>query len=140
MTIDKPLPTVIDGVNIDPNNEVFFIAADLVLKTDKNIYLTGKAGTGKTTFLKYIKKCCEIQKINYITLAPTGIASINCGGQTIHSFFKLAFSPYVPDDDRICDNDSVYDESDYHWAMTDGQYENYDSNCDYGDLSDFLGY
>lgn len=61
------------------------------LKTDKNIYLTGKAGTGKTTFLKYIKKCCEIQKINYITLAPTGIASINCGGQTIHSFFKLHF-------------------------------------------------
>lgn len=90
---------LVDNILIDENNKIFFDAANLVLETEKDIvYLTGKAGTGKTIFLKYIKQ--NYQK-NCIVLAPTGIAAVNAGGQTIHSFFKLETTPYLGDDIRL---------------------------------------
>jgi PIF1-like helicase/Helix-turn-helix domain/HRDC domain len=70
------------------------IAFDYVRNTHKNIFLTGKAGTGKTTFLHQIKK--ESLK-RMVVVAPTGVAAINAGGMTIHSFFQLPFGPILPD-------------------------------------------
>lgn len=63
--------------------------------TNMNIFLTGKAGTGKTTFLRGL---AENPTKRLVILAPTGVAAINAGGQTIHSFFQLEFGPQVPDD------------------------------------------
>ena len=68
-------------------------AWDFVENTGKSIFLTGKAGTGKTTFLKTI---VEKSRKRPIVVAPTGVAAINAGGVTIHSFFQLPFTPYVP--------------------------------------------
>jgi len=73
---------------------VFETAERYVRFTGKSIFLTGKAGTGKTTFLKYITQ--NISK-RYVVLAPTGVAAINAGGTTIHSFFQLPLCPYLPD-------------------------------------------
>lgn len=78
----------------DKTNEMFQLAANLVNQTNRNIFLTGKAGTGKTTFLKYIKGNC-IKQI--AVTAPTGVAAINAGGATIHSFFQLPLSPFIPE-------------------------------------------
>jgi hypothetical protein len=69
------------------------IAFNYVHYTNKNIFLTGKAGTGKTTFLHQVKK--ETSK-RMVIVAPTGVAAINAGGVTIHSFFQLPFGPYIP--------------------------------------------
>lgn len=89
----------VDNILLDEDNKLFFDTAKLVLETDKQIiYLTGKAGTGKTTFLKYIRQNYDG---NCIVLASTGIASINAKGQTIHSFFKLDLTPFSPDDSRL---------------------------------------
>ncbi len=85
-------------MDLDRENVEFNYAADFVRHTDKIIYLTGKAGTGKTTFLKYIK---ETTTKNTVVLAPTGVAAINAGGVTIHSFFQIPFGPFVPDDSRL---------------------------------------
>mgnify|MGYP001422916718 CR=1 FL=1 len=79
---------------IDTNNTFFRIAADLVNQSARNIFLTGKAGTGKTTFLKYIRDHC-IKEL--VVVAPTGVAAINAGGVTIHSFFQLPFGPFTPE-------------------------------------------
>ena len=68
-------------------------AWDFVEHTGTSIFLTGKAGTGKTTFLKTVK---EYSSKRMIVVAPTGVAAINAGGVTIHSFFQLPLSPYVP--------------------------------------------
>ena len=68
-------------------------AWDFVENTGRSIFLTGKAGTGKTTFLKSV---VEHSRKRPIVVAPTGVAAINAGGVTIHSFFQLPFSPYVP--------------------------------------------
>ncbi len=65
----------------------------LIEHTGANVFITGKAGTGKTTFLKRLRD--ESSK-TIIVLAPTGIAALNAGGMTIHSFFQLSFSPYIP--------------------------------------------
>ncbi len=92
------MPIKIDNIEIDPKNEEFFRAVELVNSSEKIIYLTGKAGSGKTTFLKYIKK---ITKKNTVVLAPTGVAALNAGGQTIHSFFRIAPSVYTPNDYRL---------------------------------------
>lgn len=73
----------------DVNNKQQEMAYQLIKDTNVSFFLTGKAGTGKTTFLKKIQE--EINK-NFIVLAPTGIAAINAGGDTIHSFFGLPFS------------------------------------------------
>lgn len=69
------------------------LAYEYVQNTHKNIFLTGKAGTGKTTFLHQIKR--ESLK-RMVVVAPTGVAAINAGGMTIHSFFQLPFGPYLP--------------------------------------------
>ena len=68
-------------------------AWDFVENTGRSIFLTGKAGTGKTTFLKDVMSGSRKRPI---VVAPTGVAAINAGGVTIHSFFQLPFSPYVP--------------------------------------------
>ena len=68
-------------------------AWDFVENTGRSIFLTGKAGTGKTTFLKTV---VERSRKRPVVVAPTGVAAINAGGVTIHSFFQLPFSPYVP--------------------------------------------
>ena len=77
---------------MESNNEQH-IAWDFVENTGRSIFLTGKAGTGKTTFLKRV--VAESRK-RPIVVAPTGVAAINASGVTIHSFFQLPFSPYVP--------------------------------------------
>jgi len=78
--------------NIDLDNKEFRYAEQLILYSNRSVYLTGKAGTGKSTFLRYI--AANTSK-NYIIVAPTGIAAINAGGMTINSFFQLPFSPFV---------------------------------------------
>lgn len=80
---------------LDTNNKEFQDALHLITHTRQSVFLTGKAGTGKSTFLKYI---CAHTKKKYVVLAPTGIAAINAGGVTLHSFFKLPFRPMLPDD------------------------------------------
>ena len=70
------------------------LASRFVQFTNKNIFLTGKAGTGKTTFLKNLK---EHSPKRMIVVAPTGVAAINAGGVTIHSFFQLSFAPQIGD-------------------------------------------
>jgi ATP-dependent exoDNAse (exonuclease V) alpha subunit len=79
------------------HNPVFETAVDFVNNTNCNIFLTGKAGSGKTTFLRYIK---ENTKKKNVVVAPTGVAAINAGGVTMHSFFQLPFSPYLPSSTR----------------------------------------
>ena len=75
------------------HNSELQTAWDFVENTGRSIFLTGKAGTGKTTFLKTV---VEQSRKRPIVVAPTGVAAINAGGVTIHSFFQLPFSPYVP--------------------------------------------
>ncbi len=74
-------------------NEESIMAWNIIEKTGANLFLTGKAGTGKTTFLKELKR---LSPKRMVVLAPTGIAAINAGGMTIHSFFQLPLSPHVP--------------------------------------------
>jgi tRNA uridine 5-carbamoylmethylation protein Kti12 len=74
-------------------NQDLQLAFDFVKYTNRNIFLTGKAGTGKTTFLHNLKK---LSPKRMIVVAPTGVAAINAGGVTIHSFFQLPFHPYIP--------------------------------------------
>lgn len=78
----------------DIQNKEFQDALNLIQYTRQSVFLTGKAGTGKSTFLRYI---CEHTKKKHVVLAPTGIAAINAGGSTLHSFFKLPFYPLLPD-------------------------------------------
>ncbi|MBN8675806.1 MAG: helix-turn-helix domain-containing protein [Chitinophagales bacterium] len=78
----------------DISNKMFGIAVQLVNQSSRNIFLTGKAGTGKTTFLKYIRENCPKQMA---VVAPTGVAAINAGGVTIHSLFQLPISPFIPE-------------------------------------------
>lgn len=78
------------------NNPQLQLAFEFVQFTGKNIFLTGKAGTGKTTFLHNLKKASHKRMI---VVAPTGVAAINAGGVTIHSFFQLPFGPMPPGED-----------------------------------------
>ena len=80
---------------LDTDNKEFQDALRLITYTRQSVFLTGKAGTGKSTFLRYI---CKHTKKKHVVLAPTGIAAINAGGVTLHSFFKLPFRPMLPDD------------------------------------------
>ena len=75
-------------------NQKLEFVEELVLYTDAHIFLTGKAGTGKTTFLKNLP--LKTYK-RMVVVAPTGVAAINAGGQTIHSFFQLPFGPQLPE-------------------------------------------
>ena len=78
--------------NFDLDNTEFQTAEQLILYSNRSIYLTGKAGTGKSTFLRYI---AQNTTKNHIIVAPTGIAAINAGGMTINSFFQIPFTPFV---------------------------------------------
>lgn len=79
-------------------NDKFELATDLILNTKCNVFLTGKAGTGKTTFLRGLLNVCTP---NHVVVAPTGIAAINARGVTAHSLFQLPFHPFLPDTPRI---------------------------------------
>lgn len=81
--------------NIDLDNNEFRVAQNLIENTSRSIFLTGRAGTGKSTFMRYI--LANTHK-KFVVLAPTGIAAVNAGGQTMHSFFRLPFRPILPDD------------------------------------------
>ncbi|MDE5575722.1 MAG: AAA family ATPase, partial [Bacteroidales bacterium] len=74
-------------------NPEFAFAMEMVEETDRNLFLTGRAGTGKTTFLKELVRRGAKRMV---VLAPTGIAAINAGGSTLHSFFQLPFGLYLP--------------------------------------------
>jgi hypothetical protein len=78
---------------VDTDNVFFQKAVAFVTETDENLFLTGRAGTGKTTFLKYIREHCGKQ---IAVVAPTGVAAMNAGGETIHSFLQLPLGPFVP--------------------------------------------
>lgn len=80
---------------IDLDNPEFQNVWNLISYTQRSVFMTGKAGTGKSTFLRYIT---EHTKKNYVVLAPTGIAAVNVGGVTMHSFFRIPFKPLLPDD------------------------------------------
>lgn len=82
-------------MQVDTHNKEIQDALNLIQYTRQSIFLTGKAGTGKSTFLKHV---CKVTKKKHIVLAPTGVAAINAGGSTLHSFFKLPFYPLLPDD------------------------------------------
>jgi len=71
------------------------LAFDFLQFTNENVFLTGKAGTGKTTFLHNLKKQSPKRMV---VVAPTGVAAINAGGVTIHSFFQISFGPQIPHD------------------------------------------
>ncbi|HEV3325542.1 MAG TPA: helix-turn-helix domain-containing protein [Puia sp.] len=77
----------------DTHNPLFELAVQFVNQTSRSVFLTGKAGTGKTTFLKFIREN-SFKKI--AVTAPTGVAAINAGGTTLHSFFQLPFGPFLP--------------------------------------------
>jgi hypothetical protein len=77
----------------DTQNPAFELAVQFVNQTSRSVFLTGKAGTGKTTFLKFIREN-TFKKL--AVTAPTGVAAINAGGTTLHSFFQLPFGPYLP--------------------------------------------
>lgn len=83
--------------NVDLDNQEFQQALSIIQFTRRSLFLTGKAGTGKSTFLRYI--CTHVKKKN-VVLAPTGISAINAEGVTLHSFFKLPFHPLLPHDSR----------------------------------------
>jgi len=87
-----------DIQTVDTSSKPFQEALNLVQYTQHSVFLTGKAGTGKSTFLKYIT---STTKKKYVVLAPTGIAAVNAGGVTLHSFFRLPFYPMLPDDPNL---------------------------------------
>lgn len=86
-----------NNLELDLDNKEWQDALQIVDFTRRSLFLTGKAGTGKSTFLRYV---VEHTKKKCVVLAPTGIAAINAGGQTLHSFFKLPFHPLLPNDSR----------------------------------------
>src|SRR4051812_32217608 len=79
-------------------NAEFSLAEQFALYTNKHFFLTGKAGTGKTTLLKQIAQ--KTQK-NFVVVAPTGVAAINAGGVTIHSQFNLPLTSFIPNSDSV---------------------------------------
>jgi ATP-dependent exoDNAse (exonuclease V) alpha subunit len=83
------------------SNPQFDLAFEYVRNTGKNIFLTGKAGTGKTTFLHQVK---EGSSKRTVITAPTGVAAINAGGMTLHSFFQLPMGLYLPNTSREANN------------------------------------
>jgi hypothetical protein len=86
-------------------SEQFELAASYVNTTNEHLYLTGKAGTGKTTFLKYIKQNCHKKMV---IAAPTGVAAMNAGGVTLHSLFQLPMGSFIPDQDLSGDEQGEF--------------------------------
>ena len=84
-------------MELDLENKEWQDALQIVNYTRRSLFLTGKAGTGKSTFLRYV---AENTKKKRVVLAPTGIAAVNAGGSTLHSFFRLPFHPLLPNDQR----------------------------------------
>ena len=84
-------------MQLDLDNKEWQDALQIIKFTRRSLFLTGKAGTGKSTFLRYV---AEHTKKKHVILAPTGIAAINAGGSTLHSFFRLPFYPLLPNDSR----------------------------------------
>src|SRR3954470_24611704 len=80
------------------HTDAFDLAWKFVSETNGNIFLTGKAGSGKTTFLKYVK---DHSHKNLAVAAPTGVAAINAGGITLHSMFHLPFAVFIPDYNHV---------------------------------------
>ena len=76
-----------------PKNVELELALQFIENTDRNLFITGKAGTGKTTFLHSVK---EKSLKRMVVVAPTGVAAINAKGVTIHSFFQMPFGPILP--------------------------------------------
>ena len=87
--------TKVKDEGLDLNNKELQQALQVLQFTRHSLFLTGKAGTGKSTFLRYI---ASHTRKKHVVLAPTGIAAINAGGVTLHSFFKLPFHPLLPND------------------------------------------
>jgi tetratricopeptide (TPR) repeat protein len=83
-------------MTLDTNNIEFQTALELIQETNQSFFLTGKAGTGKSTFLKHI---VETVSKDFVVVAPTGIAAVNVGGVTIHSFFQFPLRPLLPEDE-----------------------------------------
>mgnify|MGYP003663323156 FL=1 len=88
-----------------PKNQELELAWDFVEKTDRNVFLTGKAGTGKTTFLHDLKQK-SFKRL--VVVAPTGVAAINAKGVTIHSFFQMAFGPVLPEESGFQNKESGF--------------------------------
>ena len=84
-------------MSLDLDNKEWQDALQIINYTRRSLFLTGKAGTGKSTFLRYV---ADHTKKKHVILAPTGIAAINAGGSTLHSFFRLPFHPLLPNDSR----------------------------------------
>ena len=84
-------------MELDLDNKEWQDALQIINYTRRSLFLTGKAGTGKSTFLRYV---AQHTKKKHVILAPTGIAAINAGGSTLHSFFRLPFFPLLPNDSR----------------------------------------
>lgn len=84
-------------------NEKIDILNRFVQNTDVHIFLTGKAGTGKTTFLRNLAASTSKRMV---IVAPTGVAAINAGGVTIHSFFQLPFGPIAPESQQVNESTS----------------------------------
>ena len=82
-------------MQLDLDNKEWQDALQIINFTRRSLFLTGKAGTGKSTFLRYV---ADHTKKKHVILAPTGIAAINAGGSTLHSFFRLPFHPLLPND------------------------------------------
>jgi DNA replication protein DnaC len=82
-------------MNTLQTNPKLELAARFIRYTNKHLFLTGKAGTGKTTFLRNLR---NITFKRHVVVAPTGVAAINAGGVTIHSFFQLPFGPQIPEE------------------------------------------
>jgi DNA polymerase III epsilon subunit-like protein len=83
---------------LDLDNQEFQLALDLIENTNRSVFLTGKAGTGKSTFLRHI---VTHTRKKAIVVAPTGVAALNAGGTTIHSMFRLPFGIMQPNDNRV---------------------------------------
>ncbi|HPF01454.1 MAG TPA: helix-turn-helix domain-containing protein [Bacteroidales bacterium] len=83
------------------SNKELEMAFEFVYRTNRNVYLTGRAGTGKTTFLNRLRNECPKRMV---IVAPTGVAAINAGGVTIHSMFQLPFAPFFPESAGLQNN------------------------------------
>ena len=94
--------------------EAALIASKFINQTNRHVFLTGKAGTGKTTFLKHIIKNTHKKAA---IVAPTGIAAINAGGTTLHSFFNLPFGSFVPVQNYVRSSNSYLQLNDRHTLL-----------------------
>jgi len=88
----------------DSTNHEQKLAFDMIAKTNNSFFLTGRAGTGKTTFLKMVQEAVDK---SFVVVAPTGVAAVNAGGKTIHSFFGLPLGVLCPWDVGVLNGDKV---------------------------------